>query len=111
MHSNYEGDSFQILAECKDGYIGVCRCCWEFNYSYKNILLTFQEPEMHEFFEWIIACRMSGSIQLPLPNGNKHIYKSPLYNMFIVLTDQELDDIEALYAEVKLMLEAIKILN
>lgn len=111
MHNNIDDDGFHVLAECKEGYIGVCRCCWEFNYSYKNILLTFQETEMREFFDWLIGCRLCGGTQLPLPNGNKHVYKSPLYNMFIVHTDEELDEIEALYMDVKVMLEAIKILS
>jgi hypothetical protein len=104
-------DSFQILAECPDGYIGVCLCCREFNYSYKNILLTFQEGEMREFFDWLIACRKKGSLELPLPNGRKHVYRSPLYNLFMVYTEDELDEIERLYSEVRLMLETMQILT
>ncbi|MEI9917716.1 MAG: DUF6686 family protein [Bacteroidota bacterium] len=108
MHN--ENDTFQILAECDHGYIGVCRCCWEFNYTYKNILLTFQEPDMRDFFDWIIECRRNGSVLLPLPCGSRHVYKSPLYNMFLVHTDEELNEIEIMYNEVKVMLETMKIL-
>jgi hypothetical protein len=111
MHNKYGDDNFQVLAECGDGYVGVCLCCREFNFSYKSILLTFQEPEMRDFFDWIIACRKDESAELPLPNGKKHVYRSPLYNLFLVYNEEELDEIEGLYAEVKLMLETMQILS
>ena len=111
MHTTREGDHFQILAECSEGYIGVCRCCWEFNYSYKNIFLTFQETEMCEFFNWLIEARKNKYMMIPLPHGERHVYQSPMYNMFLVYTEQELNEIEGLYMEVKVMLETLKILN
>lgn len=111
MHNDRVNDSFQVLAECKDGYVGVCLCCREFNYCYKNVLLTFQETEMRAFFDWLIACRHTESLETPLPNGSKHMYSSPLYNMFFVFTNEELDEIEHLYSEVKLMLETMQILS
>lgn len=111
MHTINENNNFQILAECNDGYVGVCRCCWEFNFLFKNVLLTFQEPEMCDFFNWIIECRRNGSMMMPLPPGDRHVYRSPLYNFFIVYSEEELDEIEGLYAQVRLMLETIKILN
>jgi hypothetical protein len=111
MHTTNESDQFQILAECKDGYIGVCKCCWEFNFLYKNVLLTFQEPEMNEFFDWLFECRRNKMMMMPLPHGDRHVYRSPLYNLFVVYSEDELDVIEQLYGEVKLMLETIKILN
>jgi hypothetical protein len=42
---------FQILTECREGYLGMCRCCDEFNFVYKNVLLTFQKVNRHHFFE------------------------------------------------------------
>ena len=56
MHQNPE---FKIIAECSEGYIGICECCREFNFAFKNVLLTFQEEEMIGFFEWMIAGRDS----------------------------------------------------
>lgn len=105
-----ESNNFQMLAECKDGYIGVCRCCWEFNYAYKNVLLTFQETEMCEFFEWLMEARKKKFMEMPLPNGMRHVYQSPVYNLFLVYTEDELNEIEILYSQVKLMLETFKIL-
>jgi hypothetical protein len=101
-HSDLDEGSFQVLAECAEGYIGVCLCCR---------VLTFQEPEMREFFDWLIACGKAGGLELPLPNGRKHVYRSPLYNLFMVYTEDELDEIERLYSEVKLMLETMQILT
>lgn len=111
MHMINEAGNFQILAECNDGYIGVCRCCWEFNYVYKDVLLTFQEPEMCDFFNWLMECRKDGSMLMSLPHGERHVYRSPLYNLFLIYTEDELDEIEGLYAQVKLMLETFKILD
>ncbi|MEJ0054658.1 MAG: DUF6686 family protein, partial [Bacteroidota bacterium] len=53
MHDSFGEDNFEILAECEDGYVGICKYCQEFNYSYKNILLTFQEQEMNNFFRMV----------------------------------------------------------
>jgi len=110
MHNINENNHFQVLAECEDGYIGVCKCCWEFNFLYKNVMLTFQEPEMNEFFDWLFECRKNKTMMMPLPHGDRHVYRSPLYNMFIVYDETELDNIEQMFSEVKIMLETIKIL-
>lgn len=109
MHIN-ESTNFQVLSECDDGYIGVCRCCWEFNFVFKNVLLTFQEPEMCEFFDWLLECRRNRTMVMPLPIGDRHVYRSPLYNMFLVYSEEELDLVEQLYTETKLILETIKII-
>jgi len=111
MHDSFGEDNFEILAECEEGYIGICRHCQEFNYSFKNILLTFQEQEMDNFFEWMIGCRQNGACEMVLPHGRGYVLSSPIHNLFIVYNDEEFDAIEKLYSEVRLMREAKKILN
>ncbi len=53
MHGN---DKFQIAGRImRHGYMGICECCREFNVAYKNMLISFQEEEMIQFFDWIHA--------------------------------------------------------
>lgn len=102
--------SFKILAETDNGYIGVCECCNEFNFAYKNVLLTFQEEELFQFFEWIIAKRDSPGHFMPLRHGRDKLFSSPNSNLFIVYNDCELDEIVLMYNETLLILEARKVL-
>ncbi len=107
MHE--QTSDFQILTDCANGYIGVCRCCQEFNFGYKTILITFQEEEMIQFFEWIIAGRTELNDSV-LPHGRNRVYSSPYGNLYLAFNDEELDEIAKLYAEVQLMMETRRIL-
>lgn len=102
--------SFKILAETDNGYIGVCACCNEFNFAFKNVLLTFQQEEMFRFFEWIIARRDSPEHYMPLHHGRDKLFSSPNSNLFIVYNDDELNEIVMMYNEALLILEARKVL-
>jgi hypothetical protein len=102
---------FQILADCHDGYIGVCRCCGEFNYVYKNMLLTFQEEDMHQFFSWFLTARNTQEFNMALANGRDHFFCGPVPNLFFAYSENELDDIEKMYSQTKLVLEARKIIS
>ncbi|MGC4022435.1 MAG: hypothetical protein QM734_11030 [Cyclobacteriaceae bacterium] len=103
--------SFQILAECADGYIGLCSCCHEFNYVYKNLLLTFKEEDMQQFFDWFIAARNQQGFDMALANGRDHFFRGPIPNLFFAYSAEELDEIEKLYIETNLLLEARKLVN
>lgn len=109
MHQSPSG--FQIMSECANGYIGECTCCHEFNFAYKNILLAFQEEEMLRFLEWIVDFKFHPGILQPLPHQRDRVYCSPLSNMFLAFDLQELEEIEQLFAQTRLMLEARKIIS
>ncbi len=106
----HQKSCFRILTECDNGYIGVCECCQEFNFAYKNILLTFQEEEMCRFLDWVIANRNSRQHYMPLRHGRNKVFSSPNSNLFIAFHDKELDEIALMYNETKLILEAQKVL-
>ncbi len=106
----HKESSFRILTETENGYIGVCVCCQEFNFAYKNVLLTFQEEEMFRFFDWVIDGRNAAGHYMPLRHGRDKVFSSPDSNLFIVYNDNELDEIIDMYNEAKLMLEAQKVL-
>lgn len=106
----HKKSSFSILAETDNGYIGVCECCREFNFAYKNILLTFQEEEMYRFFDWVITKRNCPKHYMPLRHGRDRVYSSPNSNLFIAFHDKEVDEIEQMYNEVKIVLEAQRVL-
>jgi hypothetical protein len=103
--------SFRILAQCAEGYIGLCSCCGEFNYVYKNLLLVFQEEDMRQFFEWFIAARNGQGFNMTLENGRDHFFRGPIPNLFFAYSSEELDEIEKLYAETSLVLEARKLVS
>jgi hypothetical protein len=63
---NHKQSHFKILAESKNGYIGVCECCHEFNFTFKTVLITFQLEAMQQFFEWLITNRRAPQHYLPL---------------------------------------------
>jgi hypothetical protein len=101
---------FKILSECDHGYIGVCECCHEFNFAYKNILITFQEEEMNRFLDWVVTRRNCPQHYMPLRYGRNKVFSSPNSNLFITFHDKELDEVEQLYNEMKIVLEAQRVL-
>ncbi|MBT1700697.1 hypothetical protein KK083_27655 [Fulvivirgaceae bacterium PWU4] len=109
MHQN--STSFHLLAECANGYIGECTCCREFNFAYKNILLAFQEEEMCRFLEWLVDSRYHPDTFQPLPHQRDRVYCSPLSNMYLAFSLEELEEVEALFGQARLMLEARKIIS
>jgi hypothetical protein len=105
MHQKQDSP-LSILAECDNGYIGVCDCCLEYNFVYKNLLLAFSQDELVRFCEWLIQYRHHRETFLPLPHGRTRVYKSPLSNMFIAFHDEELDDVEQMFCQARLVIDA-----
>jgi len=102
----HEQSPFHILAECDNGYIGICECCQEYNFVYKNILLAFSEDELLRFCTWVLDYRYHDDTYLPLAHGRTRVYRSPLSNLFIAFHEHELDEVDQLFSETKLILEA-----
>lgn len=105
MHQ-LQDSPLSILAECEHGYIGVCDCCLEYNFVYKNLLLAFRQEELMRFCEWLIEYRYHRETFLPLPHGRTRVYKSPLSNMFIAFHEDELDDVDQMFSQARLVIEA-----
>jgi hypothetical protein len=106
----HQETTFRVLAECVDGYIGVCTCCREFNFAYKTVLVSFQEEEMHRFFEWLIVNCKTREHYMPLRHGRNRVFSSPNSNLFLAFNDDELEEIEGLYQQVLLLLQAESLL-
>jgi hypothetical protein len=109
MHRDSE--AFQILAQNRNGYIGECSCCKEFNFAYKNILMTFSRDELFCFCNWLIECRYDANYFAPLAHGRNRVYQSPLKNMYLVFSGEELEEISELLNQFKLFLEARELLS
>jgi hypothetical protein len=101
--------SLHILSQSENGYVSQCVCCEEFNFTYKNVLLVFDEESMMRFFDWVVSYRYSKDNYQPLPHGRNRIYAGPHNNLFLVYNDEEINEIERLFAEVSVILEARKI--
>ena len=100
-----------ILAECQNGYIGVCHCCHEYNFVYKNLLLAFRQDELVRLCEWLIEYRYHRETFLPLPHVRTRVFKSPLSNMFIAFHEEELDDVDQMFSQARLLFEAREIVQ
>lgn len=107
----HEQSTFQILAESDNGYIGVCECCKEYNFVYRNILLIFSEDELLRFCKWILAYRYHNDTYLPLAHGRTRVYTSPLSNLFLSFHEHELDELDQLFSETKLIIDARSLVN
>jgi hypothetical protein len=107
----HEKTSREIIAEGLNGYVSRCTCCQEFNVCYKNVLLVFDEDAMMRFFEWILENRTSRTNYQPLPHGRNRVYASPHSNLYLAYNDAEIDELEDLSVEVRLVLEARKLVG
>ena len=107
----HQRSNLEIIAESLNGYVSRCLCCHEYNIGYKNVLLVFDEDAMVRFFEWVIANRQSLENFHPLPHGRNRIFSSPHSNLFLVYSDEEIEDLAHLFAEVQIVLEARRLVN
>ena len=102
---------FQILSENESGYIGQCSCCHEFNFGYKNLLITFTEEHLFHFSDWLIGNQNNPEFLFDLPHGKSRVYRSPVENLFLTFNVDELQELAQLFNEVHLVLEARKIID
>jgi hypothetical protein len=107
----HQGPEFQIISQCDNGYIGYCPCCEQLNFVYKNVLLTFREEGMYHFCDWLIECKGDPDHTYHLDKGTHYLYSSPLRNMFLFYSESDLQEIEKLYAEARIILEARKLIT
>jgi hypothetical protein len=107
----HDQDPLSILSESENGYIGVCSCCKEYNFVYKNVLLSFREEELIRFGDWLMAYRYQLDTYLPLPSGRTRVYRSPLSNLFLAFYESELDELQELFSQAKLVIEARGVLE
>jgi hypothetical protein len=102
----HEQNLLDIIAESENGYVSRCTCCLEYNVTFKNILLVFNEDAMFRFFDWLATYRSSRENYQPLPHGRNRVYSSPHSNLYLVYNDEELDELHQLSSEVRIVLEA-----
>ena len=102
---------FQILSENEFGYIGQCACCREFNFAYKNLLITFTEDHLFHFCDFLIGNKDDPNFLFDTPRGKSHVYRSPVENLFLTFNADELQELAQLFNEVELVLEARKIVD
>ncbi|MFZ6013095.1 MAG: DUF6686 family protein [Bacteroidota bacterium] len=97
---------FKILAECANGYVGICECCREYNFAYKTFLITFQEDEMQRFFEWLIANKKSPQHYMPMHHGRNRVFSSRNSNLYLTFSEEELEEIIQLYHQTQILQQA-----
>jgi hypothetical protein len=102
---------FKILSENEHGYIGQCLDCREFNFAYKNLLITFSQEHLLLFSEWLIDNQNNPEFLMDFPHGKSRVYQSPVENLFLTFDKEELNELNELFQETQLMLELRKILD
>lgn len=105
----HQSIGFEILAACENGYVSECSCCRDLNFAYKNILLAFPEDEMFRFLDWIIEFRYRPEAFQPLPHQRDRVYCSPLSNLFLAFNEPELQEIEVLLEQTRILIETRKL--
>lgn len=108
MHSP---GKFKVISETSCSYIGYCECCYQYNFAFNNLLIVFSEDELINFLDWLQCHRSSTENFIQLPHGRTRIYSSPHGNLFLVFNEDELDEINVMAAETKLMLQATRLIN
>jgi hypothetical protein len=103
--------AFEILAESESGYVGRCTDCGEFNFAFKNLLITFTEEHLFHFHDWLIENQNDPDFIFELPNGKSRVYRSPVDNLFIAFHPNELGEIHDLMVQTQLILVAKRLLN
>jgi hypothetical protein len=98
-------ETFRVLADCDEGYLGICACCRKFTFAYKNLMLSFHEDEMHQFLDWLISSSKSREHYVQLPHGRNRVFAGPHSNLFFSFNDHELEEIESLYHQALLLLQ------
>jgi hypothetical protein len=107
----HQRSNLEIITESLNGYVSRCLCCHGYNIGYKNVLLVFDEEAMLRFFDWVISNRQSLENYQPLPHGRNRIFSSPHSNLFLVYSDEEIDELADLFAEIQIVLEARRLVN
>jgi hypothetical protein len=105
------GPNFKIISESDRGYIGKCSCCDQYNFVYNNLILVFNKVEMINFLDWLQQYRFSRDTHMTLYNGRNRIYSSPQTNLFFAFNESELEELQLMTAEVKLLVEVSDILK
>ena len=108
MHT--ESEKFKILSTCKEGYIGVCTCCREFSLAYNNLLITFPEEGMINFYHWLQGGAKSSKNKVAMQHNRNSLFKGPAANFYMAFNDREIEEILNMIREAMLIVEAKKII-
>ncbi len=104
MHEKHS--TFEILSETRNGYLGVCTCCLEFNFAYKNLVLTFNEKDMFSILNWLVENENNPANVVNMHHGKERVYASPVKNIFLAFNIDELKEIDVLITEAQILWEA-----
>ncbi|WP_234737011.1 DUF6686 family protein [Tellurirhabdus bombi] len=99
----------RTLTERENGYIGYCAGCQSYNVAYKNSLFVLQESEF-SCYRQVLVSRV-GMRPFFTTHGKEWLLKTPMLNYFLLLTDEEIDEVVAMMDEASLLREVAQILQ
>ena len=106
MHQDH---CFRTLTQHPNGYIGYCEGCLTYNIAYNNILLIFNGDDYQYFLEMLHE--RSNLVYFPTSHGKELLMRSPVLNLSIILSENELEELISMMEKVSLIVEAQRILN
>ncbi|SDM96149.1 DUF6686 family protein [Siphonobacter aquaeclarae] len=105
MHQHH---CFRTLSQRENGYIGYCDSCQSYNVAYQNLLLVFNADDYQYFLEMLKE--RTNMTYFPTTHGKEIMMRSPIMNLNILLAENELDDLIEMMDELRLLVDAQKIL-
>lgn len=110
-HTSHSYSSLRILSQSKNGYIGQCHCCDQYNFVFGNVLFVFSEEGLNGFHAVLYDKSQFHSMETALPHGRNHLLPSPIPNFMLSFSDQEVEEIKNLFQETLLTLEIDRIFS
>ena len=102
-HSNLD-----VLSKSNMGHVGVCIDCGNYQLSYGNILLYFNEKALRRFVKALK--KIAPSFIFKMPEGDKILLTTQCQSVIMTLNESDLDDLIFLVEEAIISLEINKVL-
>ena len=101
-HSNVE-----VLSKSNMGHVGLCIDCGNYQLSYGNMLLYFNEKSLRRFVAALK--KVDPSFIFKMPEGDRVLLTTQCQSVIMTLKESELDDIIMMVEEAIITLEINKV--
>ncbi|MBD2752649.1 DUF6686 family protein [Spirosoma validum] len=99
----------KTLAQRDNGYIGYCAGCQSYNVAYKNSLFILAEAEFACYRD--VMTDRTAMRPFFTTHGKEWLLKTPMQNYFIMLSDEEIEELVQMMDEATVLMEVDQILN
>ena len=97
----------EVLSKSSMGHVGVCIDCGNYQLSYGNMLLYFNEKSLRRFVAALK--KVDPSFIFKMPEGNRVLLTTQCQSVIMTLKESELDDMIMMVEEAIITLEINKV--